>query len=1189
MAAWVVVIVALIYLCGLFAVAHAGDTFGRRLMGGGARSSIYALTLAVYCTSWTFFGSVGLAGRSGLDFLTVYIGPVLLLGLGFRFIARVVELAKTQNITSIADFLAARYGKNDRVAVLVTLIAAVGVIPYIALQLKAVSSSLTVFLEAAPDISFLPPEALGVDLAFVVAAVLAVFAVAFGTRHVDATEHQDGLVLAIALESLVKLVAFLTVGVFVTYVMFDGVGDILARATVAYPGSDIQHRTSSPVTFLTLTLLALSMAMLLPRQFHMTIVENRDISDVRRAAWMFPLYLVAINLFVLPLALAGQATFTGDAVDPDMTVLALPLSAGAHGMALIAFIGGLSAATAMVIVDSVALAIMISNDLVIPFILRRRARANTHNTGDLSGFVLLVRRGSIVIVILLAYVYYRVSGEAALASIGFLSFAAIAQLGPAFVGGFVWRRGTALGASAGLIAGFLTWAYTLLLPSLAGNSGLAGDNSDWATFVAQGPFAIEALRPTALFGTDLPELTHGVLWSLSVNLAAYVVFSLLRPETALERLQANVFVGSDGAPLGLVQTFWLRRSPVSVEDLRGVVARYLGRERAERAFESFSAHRGGPTSGEADIHLLRYAEHLLASAIGASSSRLVLSLLLRGRNLSTHDALRLLDDASAAIQYNRDILQHGLDHARQGITILDRDLRLIGWNRAYRDLYDLPPHLVRFGVGIDEILRYNAERGSYGPGKADDLVTARLASLVNDVEPARLRLYPANRVIEVRSNHLPDGGVVTTYTDITEAAAEEEALEKRVRERTEELTQLNLALTRAKAEAEEANASKTRFLAAASHDILQPLNAARLYATSLVERDRKAHNAALAENIEASLDAVEEILTALLDISRLDGGVMQAEMTSLRIDELLHRLQREFGMDAREKNVELRVVAPALTVRSDRRLLRRLLQNLVSNAIKYTPSGRVLVGARRRGSHLRIEVWDTGLGIPADQQHLVFREFQRLQQGAKVARGLGLGLSIVERIGRVLNHPVSLCSEPGKGTVFMVTVPLAEAVAPETREAPPAVTPATGLEGLDVLAIDNEPTIVDGMRQLLGGWGCAITTAEGLDAALDKLARSPRSPEVIIADYHLDQGDGLAAIAVLRARLRRQVPAILLTADRSPAVRQQAEAAGVHVLHKPLKPAVLRALLTRWRAVSERTPVEPAAEREAPPPTLAGE
>lgn len=422
-------------------------------------------------------------------------------------------------------------------------------------------------------------------------------------------------------------------------------------------------------------------------------------------------------------------------------------------------------------------------------------------------------------------------------------------------------------------------------------------------------------------------------------------------------------------------------------------------------------------------------------------------------------------------------------------------------------------------------------------------------------------------MIEVRSNHLPDGGVVTTYTDITEAAAEEEALEQRVRERTEELMHLNLALTRAKAEADEANASKTRFLAAASHDILQPLNAARLYVTSLVERDRKSDNAAMAENVEASLDAVEEILTALLDISRLDSGVMQPEISSLRIDDMLRQMQREYSGAAQEKGIKLVVIAPSLTVRSDRRLLRRMLQNLVSNAIKYTPSGRVLVGARRRGANLRIEIWDTGLGIPANQQHLVFREFQRLQQGAKVARGLGLGLSIVERISRVLGHPVALRSRPGDGTVFTVNVPLAPSVAAEQPSVPLPTQPLTGLEGLTVLAIDNEPAIIKGMQQLLGGWGCTVLAADSLETAVTTLAHSVQTPRVLIADFHLDQGDGLTAIITLRERLREQVPAILLTADRSPAVRQLAEAAGIHVLNKPLKPAALRALLTRWRAV----------------------
>ena len=412
--------------------------------------------------------------------------------------------------------------------------------------------------------------------------------------------------------------------------------------------------------------------------------------------------------------------------------------------------------------------------------------------------------------------------------------------------------------------------------------------------------------------------------------------------------------------------------------------------------------------------------------------------------------------------------------------MFDRNLHLVAWNRAFVDLYDLPPDLVRVGVGLEEIIRFNAERGSYGPGSVDELIATRLASFIHDVEPVRLRLHPSGTVIEIRSNQLPDGGFVTTYTDVTETvAAEEES--KRANETLEQPRPRahrgadppqRGAFTCAKAEADEANISKTRFLAAASHDILQPLNAARLYATSLVERDRDAGDASLAENIDASLDAVEEILTALLDISRLDTGAMKPQWSSFRIDEIFRQLQREFGAASRGTRACASPSSPSsLTVRSDRRLLRRLLQNLVSNAIKYTPSGRVLVGARRRGGRLVVEVWDTGLGIPEIKQKIVFREFQRLDQGAKVARGLGLGLSIVERIGRILDHPVTLTSEPGRGSVFRVEVPVVAAL-PATElpiEAPrAAVTP---LAGLRVLAIDNEPAILEGMRTLLSALG----------------------------------------------------------------------------------------------------------------------
>ncbi len=1160
---WVVFAIALGYICLLFVIASYGDKLRQLGRSGRLRLLIYPLSLAIYCTSWTFFGSVGLASRTGYDFLTIYIGPMLMIGLGWPLIMRVVRLAKTHNITSIADFIAARYGKDQTVATTVALIAIVGTIPYIALQLKAVSSSLGTILVHITSKTGAEQMVLG-DMALFVALSMAAFAVLFGTRHIDATEHQDGLMLAIATESIVKLVAFLAVGVFVTFWLFDGPVALFSQAMERADTAAVLTRAPQFETLAAMTLLSIVAIVLLPRQFHVMVVENNNETEIRRAAWLFPLYLVLINLFVLPIALAGLLTFPAGSVDSDMFVLALPLSAGSEILALMAFVGGLSAATAMVIVESVALSIMVSNDIVMPWFLQRRA-AFISGKEHVGGLLLMVRRAAIFLILLLAYLYYRLSGEAQLAAIGLLSFAAIAQLAPAFFGGLVWRRSTARGAIAGMTVGILAWAYTLLLPSIA-DVGIIGRQ-----ILTDGPGAVAWLRPQALFGLDLHPLVHGVIWSLTLNILAYIGFSLWRKPTSIERLQSDLFVPSHLAP---ISPSFLWRSSVTVEELTTTVARYLGEERTGASMQSFAASRriSLDPQADADFQLLRHAEHLLASAVGAASSRLVMSLLVRKRTLSTKAALKALDDANAAIHYNREILQTALDHVLQGIAVYNKDLQLICWNRQFGEIFDLPPDLTRIGTGLDEIVRCNAERGAFGSGTIETIMRAHLDQHAAGSEPIRARFVERGMVVEVRTSRMPDSGMVMTVTDITASVAAAEALERanatlemRVRERTTELTRLNAELERAKASAEEANISKTRFLAAASHDILQPLNAARLYVTSLTERQRNSEDARLISNVDASLEAVEEIIGALLDISRLDSGAMRPEFVTIGVDEMLRQLEVEFAPLARAKGLALTFVPCSLRIRSDRRLLLRLLQNLVSNAVKYTPKGRVLVGCRRRGESLRIDVYDTGLGIPSSKKQVIFREFFRLDEGAKVARGLGLGLSIVERIGRVLDHRVELKSEVARGSCFSVVMPLSNAALSREPQRKLINIDRSQLVDMAVLCIDNEPKILDGMEVLLGGWGCRILKAPDLATAMAAIAEAQIPPSGLLVDYHLGQDNGIVAIAELRRQFGNDLPAILITADRNPDVRTAARVHNIQMLYKPIKPASLRALLAQWQ------------------------
>jgi Na+/proline symporter/nitrogen-specific signal transduction histidine kinase len=668
---WVIVSVSFAYLGVLFAIAYFGDKradAGRSII---ASPTIYALSLAVYCTTWTFYGSVGRAASTGIGFLPIYLGPTLMAGLWWFVMLKIIRISKANRITSIADFVASRYGKSQVLGGLVTVIAVVGIVPYISLQLKAVSNSFTILLHY-PDI-VMPAKAgaqpLLQDSALYIAMILAAFTLLFGTRHLDATERHEGMVAAIAFESLVKLLAFLAVGLFVTFGIYNGFGDIFDRAelvpklkalmTVADTGS-------SYGSWWSLTFLSMLSIMLLPRQFQIAVVENVNEHHLSRAVWLFPLYLLLINIFVLPIALGGLLHFPAGNVDADTFVLTLPMAERHEALALFVFIGGLSAATGMVIVETIALSTMICNDLVMPVLLRWKSlRLNEEH--DLSGLLLGIRRWAIVGILLLGYIYFRAAGEAyALVGIGLISFAAVAQFAPAIFGGIYWKGGTHNGAIAGLLAGFAVWAYTLLLPSFAKSGWLPTD------FLREGLFGAALLRPQQLFGlSGLDEISHSLFWSMFANIGFYIGVSLRDRPGVVETSQATLFVDvfrhTEGAK---GSHFW--RGSAQVQDLLPLIGRFLGPARARDEFLAYARRRGllSITDLQADAALVHHAEALLAGAIGGASARVMVASVVKEEPLGLDEVMNILDEASQVRAYSRE-----LEHKSRELEAATAELR----------------------------------------------------------------------------------------------------------------------------------------------------------------------------------------------------------------------------------------------------------------------------------------------------------------------------------------------------------------------------------------------------------------------------------------------------------------------------------------------------------------------------------
>ncbi|HNA03031.1 MAG TPA: sensor histidine kinase [Rhodocyclaceae bacterium] len=736
-----IIAISLAYLGVLFAVAYYGDKrsdHGRSLI---ANPTIYALSLAVYCTTWTFYGSVGRAASTGIGFLPIYLGPTMIAALWWWVLVKMVRIAKANRITSIADFVASRYGKSQLIGGLVTVIAVIGIVPYISLQLKAVSNSFSILL-GYPEI-VMPSHAgelpVWRDTSLLIALAMAAFTIVFGTRHLDATERHEGMVAAIAFESIIKLVAFTAVGLWVTFGLFDGFGDIFARAAEQPQLAklmQVSNTASSYGSWASLTLLSMLSVMFLPRQFQIAVVENVNEDHVRRAIWQFPLYLLLINIFVLPIALGGMLHFSAGGVDADTFVLTLPMSQRQEVLALLVFIGGLSAATGMVIVETIALSTMVCNDLVMPLLLRSRW-FRVHQRADMSGLLLTIRRGAILVILLLGYIYFRAAGEAyALVGIGLISFAAVAQFAPVIFGGMYWKGGTRNGALAGLFAGFAVWAYTLLLPSFA--------KSGWLPvgFLQEGLFGIALLRPTQLFGlTGMDEITHCLFWSLLANTAAYAGVSLSGRPSATETSQATLFVDAmkQGAQ-GAGSRFW--RGSAQVDELLPLIGRFLGPQRAQLAFENYARQRGrsGVADLQADAGTVHYAESLLAGAIGSASARVMVASVVKEEPLGLDEVMNILDEASQVRAYSRQLEQKSRELERATAELRAANERLQELDRLKDDFMSSVTHELRTPLtsirAFSEILFDNPEMDAEERQNFLSIITReteRLTRLVNQV------------------------------------------------------------------------------------------------------------------------------------------------------------------------------------------------------------------------------------------------------------------------------------------------------------------------------------------------------------------------------------------------------------------------------------------------------------------------
>lgn len=1163
----------LLYLCGLFFVAWWID---RRIAAREASASprwrviVYALAIGVYCSTWTFYGAVGSTSRSPWGHAPIYMGPILLFLFGWPLICRVVDLGRRHRVTSIADYFAARFGKRQSLSVLVTAVSLAAVLPYIALQFRALEQLWDLVAGGGATPAGVVPGTTSAgstaDSGLVLAVILAVFTILFGTRRLNGRERHAGLMGAVALSSVVKLIAFLAVALLA--LSFIGPG-----AEVSTDGWLRHASVGSALNadFFSRTLVSAFALLCLPRQFHALVVEAPRSGSITAMRVLVPLYLLLFMLLAVPIAIAGDALMAAQA-SPDMRadsyVQWLPMALESPAVSVLAFLGGVSAAAAMVVVATVALAIMLTNELAVPALIRSTGQGGTAML-SLGHRLRQIRQITIVLILLAAWVVSRrLSALAELTDIGFLSFVAAAQLGPGLVAGLYWRRAHGLAVFAGLAVGICLWFYCMVTPVLFDPGG---------PLLEQGLLGFSSLRPQALFGWQGDaSVTYALLISLGANVALVGGLSVLLKPSRADLRQAVVFLHRE-SPAAAPDDFEL--SPVRAGQLRALLPPFLDASRLQqlwRSFEERYEQRLLPAD-RLPLFAVRDAESELAGVIGATSAAKLIGALKEGRQVDFGELASLVSDAGRQQTFNRELLETTLESMQQGVAVADGELRLVAWNSRYEELFAYPERLLYVGMPVARLFRFNAERGVMGTGggSVEVEVEKRLRWLRKGAEHRFERRLPDGRVIDIHGVPMSRGGFVTTYSDIsdyrelvTELEEARQELEGRVAVGSRSLAESNAQLrkeNRLRGDAEgklrDAIRSKSRFMSATSHDLLQPINAARLFNAALKGK-LGAHEdyGPTLENIDRSLGRAEELIAELREIARLDSGAQEPRIAPFAVDALLRELYSQFSPLAAQKGLELRLRSASLWVNSDRSLVYRALQNLLANALKYSRRGVVLVGVRRRLDGAEIQIVDQGPGVAAADRARIFTEFERIASTATGnEEGLGLGLAIVARYALLLDLPLRFESEVGRGSLFSLRLPITEAVIePSAKVTLPAMNGR--LTGVRVLCIDNDTRVREALAAMLGAEGCRVTVVAERHAL--RQAVSDFRPDVIVADYHLDQGD--TGIAALKWSLRgadRNVPCIIATADDGKTVRMAARDAGYRILPKPVNPARLTALI----------------------------